>query len=152
MIKPLNFHLLAALTIFSVGFLFATGGALEKEYERNDWSEVTALQLTAAELDLNYLASSPRWELDLALGEAENSTLDTSDLKLVGVIEGEQLFALLSVGGELGRFVVGDNIDEHEQWIVKSIKEHRVILARGRTDGYSGEQIELLLYSQVDDE
>ena len=150
MIRPLYFHLMTVLFVFFLGFLSVTGGSREQADLKSDWSELSIPELTAAEQDMNYLASSPRWDLDLELGEEENSKLNAADIRLVGIVEGEQSYALVSVQGEVGRFVVGSKIDEHEQWAVNSIKDDRVILLNGLKD--SGEQIELLLYSQTDDE
>jgi len=151
MIRPFYFHLSSGLVILALGFSLASGGSQQVESYRSDWSEVVVPAMVAAEQDLNHLASSPRWELDLTLGQAESSALDASDLQLLGIVLSEQDYALVSVQGEVRRYKVGDIVGELEQLVVDYIGQDRIILSNGFGSDDQRE-IELLLYAEKDSE
>lgn len=147
MIKPIYFHSFSAIVLIAIGFVLASGGSGQKDVPRSEWSEMSVPKLTSTEQDMNYLASSPRWELDLLIGEEENSALDVSDLQLLGVVIGDQAFALIKVKDEIARYQVGDRILETGHLSVSSITSDRIVLKKDNKENEE-EQIEVLLYAE----
>ncbi|MBO6556858.1 MAG: hypothetical protein JJ957_10185 [Pseudomonadales bacterium] len=147
MVKPIYFHAFSVLVLIAIGFVLASGDSGQKDVPRSEWSEMSVPTLTSTEQDMNYLASSPRWELDLLIGEEENSALDVSDLQLLGVVIGDEAFALIKVKDEIARYQVGDRILETGHLSVSSITSDRIVLKNNDKENEE-EQIEVLLYAE----